>query len=39
MKEARNAYQILVGKPIRKPPFGRLRRRWQVNLYYKEHGI
>jgi hypothetical protein len=35
MGETRNAYRILVGKPIGKKPLGRLRRRW-VN-YIKMH--
>jgi hypothetical protein len=28
MREKRNAYRILVGKPERKRPLGRPRRRW-----------
>ena len=28
----RNAYRILVGKPKRKRPFGRLRCRWEDNI-------
>jgi hypothetical protein len=28
----RNAYRILVGKPERKRPLGRLRRRWVDNI-------
>jgi hypothetical protein len=30
--EKRNAYRILVGKPERKRPLGRLRRRWVYNI-------
>jgi hypothetical protein len=30
--EKRNAYRILVGKPERKRPLGRLRRRWGDNI-------
>jgi hypothetical protein len=32
MGENRNAYRILVGKPERKRPLGRLRRRWVNNV-------
>jgi hypothetical protein len=32
MEETRNAYNILVGKPERKRPFGRPRRRWENNI-------
>jgi hypothetical protein len=32
MGETRNAYRILVGKPERKRPLGRLRRRWVDNI-------
>jgi hypothetical protein len=28
----RNAYNILVGKALRKRPVGRSRRRWKVNI-------
>jgi hypothetical protein len=28
----RNAHKILVGKPERKRPFGRPRRRWEDNI-------
>jgi hypothetical protein len=30
--EKRNAYRILVGKPKRKRPLGRLRHRWEYNV-------
>jgi hypothetical protein len=30
--EIRNAYKILVGKPERKRPLGRPRRRWEDNI-------
>jgi hypothetical protein len=30
--EKRNAYRILVGKPERKRPLGRPRRRWEDNI-------
>jgi hypothetical protein len=32
MGEKRNAYRILVGKPIRKETLGRSRRRWMDNM-------
>jgi hypothetical protein len=32
MREKRNAYRILVGKPEGKRPLGRLRRRWVENI-------
>jgi hypothetical protein len=32
MEEKRNAYRLLVGKPERKKPLGRLRRRWVDNI-------
>jgi hypothetical protein len=32
MGETRNAYRILVGKPERKRPLGRPRRRWVDNI-------
>jgi hypothetical protein len=32
MGEKRNAYRILVGKPERERPLGRLRRRWVDNI-------
>jgi hypothetical protein len=31
MREKRNAYRILVGKPEGKRPLGRPRRRWEDN--------
>jgi hypothetical protein len=32
MGEMRNAYKMLVGKPERKRPLGRSRRRWEDNI-------
>jgi hypothetical protein len=32
MGEKRNAYRLLVGKPERKRPLGRPRRRWMYNI-------
>jgi hypothetical protein len=32
MGEKRNPYRILVGKPVRKRPLGRPRRRWVDNI-------
>jgi hypothetical protein len=32
MEEKRNAYRLLVGKPERKRPLGRPRRRWVDNI-------
>jgi hypothetical protein len=32
MAEKRNAYRLLVGKPERKRPLGRLRLRWTSNI-------
>jgi hypothetical protein len=32
MGEGRGVYRVLVGKPERKRPLGRLRRRWEDNL-------
>ncbi|KAJ4433350.1 hypothetical protein ANN_15609 [Periplaneta americana] len=32
MDESRNAYRVLVGRPERKRPLGRPRRRWEVNI-------
>ena len=32
MGEERGAYSVLVGKPVRKRPLGRPRRRWVDNL-------
>jgi hypothetical protein len=37
MGEKRNAYRLLVGKPERKRPLGRQRRRWVVNVRM-DHG-
>jgi hypothetical protein len=37
MGETRNAYMILVGKPERKGPLGRPRRRW-VDTIIMDHG-
>ena len=31
MGERRNAYRVVVGKPVRKRPLGILRRRWEYN--------
>jgi hypothetical protein len=31
MRERRDVYRVLVGKPERKRPLGRLRRRWEDN--------
>jgi hypothetical protein len=38
---SRNADTILVGKPERKRPLGRPRRRWMVNIkiYLREDGL
>jgi hypothetical protein len=38
MGEKRNAYRILVGKPERKRPLGRLRRRWvdSIKIDFRE---
>jgi hypothetical protein len=30
--ERRNLYRVLVGKPVRKKPLGKPRRRWQVGI-------
>ena len=38
MKEDRVAFEILTGKPTRKKPLGRLRRRWKSNKL-KEIGV
>jgi hypothetical protein len=40
MGERRNAYRILVGKPERKRPLGRPRRRWvnNINMDLREIG-
>jgi hypothetical protein len=32
MRDMRNAYNILVGKPEGKRPHGRLRRKWKDNI-------
>jgi hypothetical protein len=32
MREMRNAYKILVGKPEVKKQLGRIRRRWEDNI-------
>ena len=32
MKQSRNAYRVLVGKSLRKRPFGRPRYRWKDNI-------
>jgi hypothetical protein len=32
MGKVRNVYSILVGKPERKTPFGKTRRRWEDNI-------
>jgi hypothetical protein len=32
MREQRNAYRLLVGKPTRKRPLGRPRHRWEDNI-------
>jgi len=32
MKERKGVYWVLVGKPKRKRPLGRPRRRWEVNI-------
>ncbi|KAJ4429429.1 hypothetical protein ANN_21598 [Periplaneta americana] len=32
MDESRNAYRVLVGRPVRKRPLGRPRRRWEDNI-------
>jgi hypothetical protein len=40
MKEKRNAYRILVGKPEGKRPLGRPKRRWvdNIKIYLREAG-
>jgi hypothetical protein len=40
MREKRNAYRILVGKPEGKRPLGRSRRRWvdNVEIFLRERG-
>jgi hypothetical protein len=39
-EERRDAYRVLVGKPDRKRPLGRHRRRWEDNIkmYLQEVG-
>ena len=32
LEDSRNQYRILVGKPERKRPIGRLTRRWEGNI-------
>jgi hypothetical protein len=32
MEERRDVYRVLVGKPRKKRPFGKLRRRWEDNI-------
>ena len=32
MEQSRNAYRVLLGKPERKRPLGRRRRRWEDNI-------
>ena len=32
MEQSRNAYRVLVGKPVRKRPLGRPTRRWEDNI-------
>jgi hypothetical protein len=32
MREGRGVYRVLVGRPERKIPLGRLRRRWEDNI-------
>ena len=36
----RSAYKVLVGKPERRRPFARLRRRWEddIKINFKERG-
>jgi hypothetical protein len=38
MGEKKNAYRLLVGKPVRKRPIGRPRRRWvdNIRMYLRE---
>ena len=41
MEEGRSAFKILTGKPARKSPLGKPRRRWEDNIrmYLEEIGI
>ena len=41
MEEGRSAFKILTGKPIRKRPLGRPRRKWEDSIRkdFKEIGI
>jgi len=41
MEEGRSAFKILKGKPTRKRPLGRPRRRWEDNIRidFEERGI
>ena len=41
MEEGRSPFKILTGKPTRKRPLGRPRRRWEDNIrmYLKEIGV
>jgi hypothetical protein len=40
MRDVKNAYKIFVGRPERKRPIGRPRRRWEDNIrmYLREIG-
>jgi hypothetical protein len=40
IREKRNAYRVLVGKPEGKRPLGRSRRRWvdNIKIYLRETG-
>jgi hypothetical protein len=40
MREGRVVYRVLVGKPERKLPLGRFRRRWEdkIKIYNKKVG-
>ena len=40
MEEDRSAFKILTGKPTRKIPLGRHRRRWEhsITMHFKEVG-
>ena len=39
MGERRGVHRVLVGKPERKRPIGRLRRRWEVNIKMDLQGV